>query len=194
MTPEQNSSATVVFCLDDNSPWYTPTFEEKPPCANSSLIARRNGIDSKNMIPCLQSAASPRKEFVSVSSHPKACFISLSASSSTAAAEIGDALTAPPPLTSSVGAINDARVHAPHQLAEALACGSVPVLASAAVDVADYEDPLVEGVHYLADEAQIERLGLGKETEMRSAGRAYYERNCSPDGFMRKLMARYFGI
>lgn len=86
-------------------------------------------------------------------------------------------------------------VYAPHQLAEALACGSVP-LVHADVDTRHYEDPLVEGVHYLnADhEGVVERLGVGAETALREAGRAYYARNCSPDGFFQKLMVRYFGL
>jgi glycosyltransferase involved in cell wall biosynthesis len=96
-----------------------------------------------------------------------------------------------------------ARVHTTERLCEALACGTIPIITKAdGVDLANYEDPLVEGNHYLflSDEADIdtyvetyiERLGVGLETQMRDAGRAYYERNCSPDGFFRKLMRRYF--
>ena len=92
-------------------------------------------------------------------------------------------------------------VYAPHQLAEALACGSVPLVYSDDVDTRNYEDPLIEGTHYLYLEAEtadvdgvIERLGVGAEAALREAGRAYYARNCSPDGFFQKLMARYFGL
>jgi hypothetical protein len=92
-----------------------------------------------------------------------------------------------------------ARVRTTECLCEALACGTVPIVTTAdGVDLTNYEDPLVEGSHYLllSDEADmdttIDRLGVGLEAQMRDAGRAYYERNCSPDGFFQKLMRRYF--
>lgn len=97
-----------------------------------------------------------------------------------------------------VRSLLDARftlVHATHQIAEAMACGSVPVLAPlASVDTEGYRYPIREGVHYLKSEGDIERLGVGAETTMREAGLAYYEAHCSPDGFFRALMVQYFGL
>ena len=86
-------------------------------------------------------------------------------------------------------------VHATHQIVEAMACGSVPVLAPlASVDTEGYRFPIQEGVHYLKSEGDIERLGVGTETTMREAGLAYYEAHCSPDGYFRALMEQYFGL
>jgi hypothetical protein len=86
-------------------------------------------------------------------------------------------------------------VHAPHQVAEAMACGSVPVLAPlSSVDTEGYHFPLEEGVHYVRSEGDIERLGVGADTRMHEAGMAYYEAHCSPDGFFRTLMTKYFGM
>lgn len=97
-----------------------------------------------------------------------------------------------------VRSLLDARftlVYATHQIAEAMACGSVPVLAPlASVDTEGYRYPIHEGVHYLKSEGDIERLGVGAETTMREAGLAYYEAHCSPDGFFRALMDQYFGL
>ena len=84
-----------------------------------------------------------------------------------------------------------------HQLTEAMACGCIPVLASdengaSLVDVDGFEYPLEAGLHYLTNELQIARLGIGMECDMRSNCVAYYESYCSPEGYMQVLMHKYF--
>ena len=83
-----------------------------------------------------------------------------------------------------------------HQLAEAMACGAVPVVddgpGALPLDVAGFEHALTPGVHYVDGIEELIRLGLGAEAAMREACVDYYAAHCSPEGFFRTLMSKYW--
>jgi hypothetical protein len=102
-----------------------------------------------------------------------------------------------------------------HQLAEALGCGSIPVVFAGGEPEPLLEGlahPLEEGLHYLRVGVQTDlrglplalvaaeglaervgRLGVGMEERMREAGADYYRDHLTAEGYAAGLMREYFG-
>lgn len=86
-----------------------------------------------------------------------------------------------------------------HQISEAFACGAVPVvIGTSPILLEGLKYPIVEGEHYLYVKYEqdlddvINRLGVGKESAMREAGRAYYKEHFTYSSYIKHMFYHLF--